>query len=65
MTKSDNGAEAPKLAISINDFCARVGICRATFYELLNQDKVRTILIGRRRVIPVAEVERLMAEGTS
>jgi len=51
------------LALSINDFCNRIGIARSTFYGLANEGKIKTIAIGRRRLVPAAEVERIMAEG--
>ena len=50
-----------KLAFSVNEFCEKVGLGRTTFYKLLNDKEIRTVVIGGRRLIPVSEVERLLS----
>jgi len=40
-----------------------IGLGRTKFFELIRAKKVRSVLIGRRRIIPTEELERLMREG--
>lgn len=39
-------------------------ISRSTLYRLIQTDKIRPVKIGGRLVIPVAEIERLVCDGT-
>jgi excisionase family DNA binding protein len=52
-------------AYGVNDFCRAIGIGRSKVYELLREKKIRSIRIGKRRLIPAAEAERLLREGCS
>jgi excisionase family DNA binding protein len=47
----------------VNDFCSAYGISRSTLYVLIKGGRIRTIKIGRRRLIPEDEGERIMREG--
>lgn len=47
-------------ALRVNEFCAAYGVGRATAYKLMKQGKLRTALIGGRRVIPVDAAEALL-----
>jgi excisionase family DNA binding protein len=47
-------------ALRINDFCKAYGIGRSTAYDLINSGKLRSVMIGGRRVIPVEEAEKLL-----
>jgi hypothetical protein len=55
--------DAPTLAFQIKPFCKNIGIGTTKFYELLRAGKIRTICIGKRRLIPVEETQRIMREG--
>ena len=44
---------------------AAIGIGRSKVYELLREKKIHSIHIGKRRLIPAAEAERLLREGCS
>jgi excisionase family DNA binding protein len=52
------------LAYRVTPFCKSIGIGRTKFYQLVREGKVRTIVIGGRRLIPRAEAERLVREGS-
>jgi excisionase family DNA binding protein len=60
---STSGPNPPPLAYRVASFCKSVGIGRTKFYELVRQGKIRTVVIGGRRLIPADEVERLLREG--
>jgi predicted DNA-binding transcriptional regulator AlpA len=51
-----------RLAWRVNEFCTAVGISRTSFYELVKQDKIRTVIIAGRRLVPDSEVRRLLTE---
>lgn len=56
-------APAP-LAYRINDTCRILSIGRSTLYGLIGKKKLKPIVIGGRTLIPKAEIERLIAEGS-
>jgi hypothetical protein len=39
-----------------------LGISRTSFYLLVKQNKIRTICIAGRRLVPASEGERLISE---
>jgi excisionase family DNA binding protein len=49
------------LAHQVNAACARLGVSRTTFYELLKDGKLRTFKIGGRVVVAEAELRRFVA----
>jgi hypothetical protein len=51
-----------KLAWQVNPFCKALGISRTSFYELVKQNKIKTVTIAGRRLIPDSEARRLLAE---
>ncbi len=55
-----------QILLAIPQAAARVAIGRAKFYQLLQRNEIRTVRIGRRRLVPVSEldryVERLQAD---
>lgn len=54
-----------KLAYSIADFCALVGLGRTGAFREIRTGRLRAVKVGRRTLIPAAEVrawlDRLMA----
>lgn len=54
------------LLLSLNDAARSIGVCRATFYDLLNQNLIESVKIGTRRLIVqeslIAYVESLQAK---
>jgi predicted site-specific integrase-resolvase len=51
------------LALRVSDFCDRIGISLATFWKYERLGKIRIIRIGKRVLIPIAEVNRIVTEG--
>ena len=47
-------------AVSIPDAATALSVGRTTVYGLMSDGRLRSIRIGRRRVIPVAELKRFV-----
>ena len=46
---------SPRLLLTVEEAAERIGICRSSMFELIQQGDVRTVKVGRlRRVIPAA-----------
>lgn len=54
-------------ALSPQAAADRLGLCRASIYNLMARGEIRTVKIGRARRIPVTEVKRLagLTEGNA
>jgi excisionase family DNA binding protein len=50
-------------ALRIREFCEQYGLSRSYVYKLIALGKLKTICVGRRRLVPVDEAERLLREG--
>jgi excisionase family DNA binding protein len=48
------------LVHQVNKACARLGISRTTFYELLKEKKLQTFKIGGRVVVAESELRRFV-----
>lgn len=48
------------LAVSVKDAARALGVGRTTVYALLNEGKIETISVGRRRLIKTASLRRLV-----
>jgi len=53
------------LAVSIDDACRMIGVGRSAVYELINSGRIVSTKIGYRRVVSVASLKALFAEGAS
>jgi len=60
---SASEAGEPRLAFRVEPFLKSIGIGRTKFYELVRDRKIRTVVIGGRRLIPADEAQRLVREG--
>lgn len=49
------------LAHSVNEACERLGIGRTSLYELIAAKEIRPFKIGRKTLIPEAELVRVIA----
>lgn len=54
-----------RLALSVAETGKALGLCRDGVYKLLDQGLINSVRVGRRRLIPVAEIERLLAPTTA
>lgn len=67
--RSTNPSTAPhapdreRLAYSPQEVADALGICRATVHNMLNRGELRGVKLGGRRLIPAAELARLLNEG--
>ena len=51
-----------RLAFRINDAAAAVGLSRSTLYKLIAANKLRTVKVAGRRLIPVSALDALITE---
>jgi excisionase family DNA binding protein len=51
---------APRL-LSIHQAAHELGVCRTVVYELLRDGKIKSVKIGRRRLVPCGAVEAFIA----
>ena len=51
------------LAVSVEEAARRLSISRSLAWELVWGGRLPTVRLGRRRLVPVKALERLMAEG--
>ena len=49
------------LALSVSDAAHAIGVSRATLYILLAQRKLKSVKIGKRRLVERVEIERFLA----
>jgi excisionase family DNA binding protein len=54
-----------KRAFQINEFCAAYGLGRTKTYDLIKTGKLRTVLMGGRRLIHKDAAEALFSEAAS
>lgn len=53
----------PPRLLSVPDACAALGgMSRARFYQLIARGEVRTVSIGRRRLVPEGALAELIAQ---
>ena len=60
MLVADQPAAVPA-ALSINGCAKMLGISRDTVYRLARERKLRLVKLGTRTVVPVSEIERVLA----
>jgi excisionase family DNA binding protein len=63
MRKSEIEEHEQRLAYRVGPFCRSIGIGRTKFYELMASGKIRTVVVGGRRLVPADEAQRLVREG--
>lgn len=52
----------PPLAVSPRKAATYLDVGHDAIYQLLNQGRIRSVKLGRRRLIPVSELERFLVE---
>jgi excisionase family DNA binding protein len=55
-----NGAPPSKIAYTIKEATAAIGLSRSTIYKLMASGELRTIRIGQRRLIRAEALNRLV-----
>lgn len=61
MTTQQNVEPTPKLALSINEVCARVPCGRTRLYAEIKDKKLRVRKIGSRTIILAADLDAWLA----
>jgi excisionase family DNA binding protein len=59
-TKSPIARATPRL-LAIKQAVYELGISRTALYELINDGKLKTVKIGRRRLVPLEAIDELVA----
>ena len=59
-----NRSTPNRAGYSIREFSAAYGVCLQTTYNLINAGRIKSFKIGRRRIIPASEIDRLQDEAT-
>jgi excisionase family DNA binding protein len=52
--------EEDKLALTVEEAARMLSVSRTTFYELIASKIILTVKIGRRRVVPIEELRKLL-----
>jgi excisionase family DNA binding protein len=52
--------EVPRLLLSVAEAARTLGICRSSLYTLLDRRRLRSVSIGRRRLIPAEAVREFV-----
>ena len=52
-----NGSPEAPLLLSVRDVASRLGIGINTTYKFVREGRIRSISVGRRRLIPLSELQ--------
>jgi excisionase family DNA binding protein len=58
----DAQTDTQRLAYSLEESAQAIGLSRRTLYNLIEAGSLRTVKLGRRRVVPVEELTRILAD---
>ncbi|MDA8351547.1 MAG: helix-turn-helix domain-containing protein [Pseudomonadota bacterium] len=50
----------PRTAYSLDEAARSLGLSRRTLYTLMRDEKLSTVKLGKRRLVPARELERLV-----
>ena len=56
---------AKRKAVPVNEACDITGLGRTKLYELISQGKLKSVAIGRRRLVLMASIESLLDPATT
>lgn len=64
--EADAGAEPARgdRALSVGEACHRLAVGRNTVYGLINSGELKTLSVGRRRLIPESQIDALLARAS-
>ena len=65
ISEEDDRREVARGTVSIQEMQSRYGIGRTLVYDLLGRGELRGVRVGRRRLITVESIERLLVKGLS
>ena len=55
--------QSKPMAVPVNSACALTGLGRTSIYKLIGDGALTSVSIGRRRLILMASIERLLSAG--
>jgi excisionase family DNA binding protein len=50
----------PRAAYSLDEAAQSLGLSRRTLYQLMDAGRLSTVKLGKRRLVPAQELERLL-----
>jgi excisionase family DNA binding protein len=53
------------LLVSVREAAKRLGLGRDTAYQLVREGRLHSVALGRKRLVPVAELERFVEREAS
>jgi excisionase family DNA binding protein len=62
---SNKMSSPERKALSVVEAGRAVGISRATIYRLIDQGRLASVKIGSRRLVPVGEIDALLAKAVA
>lgn len=60
MKNAQPSTATPRLAYSIDEAAALLGVCRQTIYNNLHAGRLRAVKLGQRRLIPADALSELL-----
>jgi excisionase family DNA binding protein len=64
-TRSSRRSQPKPIAVPVQEACQIGGFGVTTAYELIKQGKLKTVAIGRRRLVIYSSLEELFQQDTS
>ncbi|HEY6326589.1 MAG TPA: helix-turn-helix domain-containing protein [Candidatus Cybelea sp.] len=64
MTTNNQGPQISKV-LSINEAAEVLRVSRSTLKRLIGEEKLRTIRLGRRVLVPVSSIDELLERGAA
>ena len=61
LAKQPSSGPAPERLFSIDEAAAALHVARSTLYQLIGAGELRTIKVGRRRLVPASSIAGLTA----
>lgn len=55
---------APEKLLTVVETLQVIGVARSTLYGLLDRGEIRSLTIGRRRLVPRSSIDQFIARGT-
>jgi excisionase family DNA binding protein len=56
LEKSKQGDRTGKVMFSVAEVCAQLGVSRWMLYRLIREEKIKSVKIGSRRLVPVGAI---------
>ena len=63
MEKANDFQPEERRAYTVREFCSAYRVSRSHVYKLMSLSKLRTVLVGGKRLIPVEAAEELLNGG--